>query len=201
MQLLDSKRSLLVVIDMQERLLPGIHRRSMTIEGCRRLMQLADLFSVPVLLTEQYPKGLGPTEPSLLESFNALSTPHRKVEKASFSCCGADSFEAALDDLRNEVPEKELQIVVGGIETHVCVVQTTLGLLARGCEVSLCWEAVSGRGAEYREWALERMQQAGASITNHESVGFEWARDQSHPSFKAMNQLLRQGQPPADECA
>ena len=199
MPLLDSERSLVVIIDMQERLLPGIHRRAMTIEGCRRLMQLADLFSVPVLLTEQYPKGLGPTDPGLLETFESLRTPHRRVEKASFSCCGAESFEAALGELRREVPEASLQVVIGGIETHVCVVQTTLGLLERDCELHLCWEEVSGRGAEYRAWALRRMQQAGASITNHESAAFEWARDQSHPSFRAMNQLLRQGQPTVDD--
>jgi len=72
--------------------------------------------------------------------------------------------------------------------------QTVLAARAAGNQVHLCWEAVSGRGAEYRHWALERMQQAGAVITNHESVGFEWARHKDHPSFKAWSNLLKQGQ-------
>ena len=64
----------------------------------------------------------------------------------------------------------------------------------RGCEAHVCWECVSGRGAEYRQWALERMQRAGATLTNHESVAFEWARDKDHPQFKALNRILRGGQ-------
>jgi hypothetical protein len=74
------------------------------------------------------------------------------------------------------------------------VTQTVLELLARGADCHVCWECVSGRGAEYREWALARMQQAGAVITNHESVGFEWARSKDHPRFREMSQLFKEGQ-------
>jgi hypothetical protein len=69
-----------------------------------------------------------------------------------------------------------------------------LEALAQGNQVQLCWEAVSGRGAEYRAWALDRMRQAGAEVTNHESLGFEWARDKDHPGFKALSNLLKEGQ-------
>ena len=72
--------------------------------------------------------------------------------------------------------------------------QTVLEALRGGNQVHLCWECVSGRGAEYRQWALERMRQAGAVVTNHESVAFEWAGDKDHPRFKAMSRLLKAGQ-------
>ena len=81
------------------------------------------------------------------------------------------------------------------METHVCVLQTVLELLGSGHEVHLCWDAVSGRGEEYRNHALDRMATAGATITNHESVAFEWARDKNHPQFKALSALMKEGQP------
>ena len=84
--------------------------------------------------------------------------------------------------------------MVGGIETHVCVMQTVLEALRGGQQVQVCWEATSGRGAEYRQWAFERMRQAGAVVTNHESVAFEWARDKDHPRFKDMSRLMKEGQ-------
>ncbi|NJL29352.1 MAG: isochorismatase family protein [Thermoanaerobaculia bacterium] len=74
------------------------------------------------------------------------------------------------------------------------MMQTTIEALRQGQQVHLCWEGVSGRGEEYRRWALERMQQAGAVITNHESIAFEWARDKDHPQFRAMSALFKQGQ-------
>ena len=93
------------------------------------------------------------------------------------------------------MPSGSRQIVVAGIEAHVCVMQTVIELLRAGSQVHVCWECVSGRGEEYCSHALERMRQAGAWITNHESVAFEWARGKDHPAFRAMNRLLREGQP------
>jgi nicotinamidase-related amidase len=199
MPLLESERSLVLMIDMQERLVPVIDRPEMTIEACRRMLRLADLFDVPVLVTELYRKGLGPTEGRLLETFESLATEKRLVEKSRFSCCGAEAFEAAFQELYKELGHADRQVIVVGIEAHVCVLQTTVELLDRGCAVHVCWDAVSGRGAEYRDWALDRMQQAGASVTNHESVAFEWARHREDPRFKAVNQMFREGQIMADE--
>jgi nicotinamidase-related amidase len=85
-------------------------------------------------------------------------------------------------------------LVVAGIEAHICVMATVIEMLRAGSQVHLCWECVSGRGEEYRRHALDRMAQAGAVLTNHESVAFEWARDKNHPGFRAMNELLREGQ-------
>lgn len=192
--LLNPANSLLVVIDLQGKLMDMVYRPELVKAATIRLMQLADIFEVPVVLTEQYPKGLGSTNPEVRSVFDALQTPKRFVEKLSFGCCGDDGFNSALLELRPGIAESELQLVVAGIETHVCVMQTVLESLKLGRQTHVCWEAVSGRGEEYRRHGLERMQQAGAVISNHESVAFEWARSKEHPQFKAMNQILREGQ-------
>jgi nicotinamidase-related amidase len=195
MPLLDASRSILVVIDIQGKLVHMVERPSLVLEATRRLLKLADLFMVPVVLTEQYPKGIGPTEARVREAFDALSTPHFFLEKTAFGCCGDAGFEARLQQARPGLAPGRRQVVVAGIEAHVCVMQTVLELLAAGHEVHLCWDAVSGRGEEYRQHALARMAAAGASITNHESVAFEWARDKNHPQFKALSALMKEGQP------
>jgi nicotinamidase-related amidase len=194
-ELLDSRRSVLLIIDLQGKLMEMVHRPQMVVETTIRLLHLADMFEVPVVLTEQYPKGLGPTHPRVLETFNALETPHKYLDKLAFGCCGDAAFEPALAEMRPGVAPAQRQVVVAGIETHVCVMQTVLPLLAAGNSLHLCWDAVSGRGEEYRKWGLKRMVQAGAVITNHESVGFEWARTKEHPKFKEMSALFKEGQP------
>jgi len=188
MELAASSRSILVLIDLQGKLMEMVYRPDLVRAAVRRLLQLAEIFDVPVVLTEQYPQGLGGTHPEILELFDALTV------KVGFGCCGDPRFEDVLRELRPELPASRRQLVVAGIEAHVCVMQTVIEALRAGNQVHLCWEAVSGRGAEYRQWALERMRQAGAVITNHESVGFEWARDKDHPSFKALSALLKEGQ-------
>jgi nicotinamidase-related amidase len=195
MGLAEADRSVLVVIDLQGKLVEMVHRPPLVLAATERLLRLADLFGVPVVVTEQYPRGLGPTHPQILEVFASLSVPHRRFEKTAFGCCGAPGFGQVLAELRPGVPPARRQLVVAGIEAHVCVMQTVLEALAGGSEAHVCWDAVSGRGEEYRSWALARMQQAGAAITNHESVGFEWARDKDHPRFRDLSALLKAGQP------
>ena len=194
MELLESGRSVLVVIDLQGKLMEVIHRPRLVVEATLRLMKLAELFGVPVVLTEQYPKGLGPTHPEIRAGFDALAIPKRYVDKTAFGCCGEPSFLRALDELRpgSGAPR---QVVVAGIEAHVCVLQTVIELIRHGNQVHVSWDAVSGRGEEYRRHALERMAAAGAAVTNHESVGFEWARDKNHPRFRELSTLLKDGQP------
>jgi len=195
MPLLDADRSILVVIDFQGKLVQMVHRPALALEATRRLLRLADLFAVPVVLTEQYPKGIGPTEASIRATYDSLATRTFFLEKTAFGCCGDAGFEGLLAQARPGLPPARRQIVIAGMETHVCVMQTVLELLASGHEVHLCWDAVSGRGEEYRRHALERMAAAGATLTNHESVAFEWARDKNHPQFKALSALMKEGQP------
>ena len=197
MPLLNSARSILVVIDFQGRLVQMVHRPALVLETTRRLIRLAGLFSVPVILTEQYPKGLGPTEASIRATYDTLSTPKYFLEKTAFGCCGDPGFEPLLQKARPGLTIEGRQIVVAGIEAHVCVLQTVLELLGANHEVHICWDAISGRGEEYRRHALDRMAAAGAEITNHESVAFEWARDKDHRAFKALSAQMKEGQPQA----
>lgn len=194
MELLNADRSIVLAIDLQGRLMELIERPGLVVAATVRLLKLADLFGVPVILTEQYPKGLGRTHPEVRAAFDALTVPKRFLEKTSFGCCGDSSFERLLEELRPGLQQRDRQIVIAGIEAHVCVMQTTLELLRRRNQVYLCWECVSGRGAEYRRHALDRMVQAGGVLTNHESAAFEWARDKDHAQFKAMSALLKEGQ-------
>jgi nicotinamidase-related amidase len=193
-RLLDLERSAVVVIDLQGKLMDMVAHRDRVIAATNRLMQLAEIFHRPVVLTEQYPEGLGATHPGVRAVYDGLTVPKRYLSKVAFGCCGDPGFEEVLREVLPGVPPDRRQIVVAGIETHVCVMQTVLELLHAGSEVHLCWECVSGRGEEYRKHALDRMQQAGAVLTNHESVGFEWARTKDHAAFKAMNRLFREGQ-------
>lgn len=194
MELLDLSRSVVVAVDFQGKLMEQVHRPGLVRSAAVRLLKIAGLFGVPVVMTEQYPKGIGSTHPEIRAAFEALSVPKRLVEKTSFGCCGEPAFEQALAELRPGVAAVDRHVVLCGIEAHVCVMQTALELLDRGSQVFLCWEAVSGRGEEYRRHALGRMARAGAILTNHESVGFEWARHKDHPAFKALSSLLKEGQ-------
>ncbi|MEX2664269.1 isochorismatase family protein [Candidatus Uabimicrobium amorphum] len=194
MGLLDVNRSIVVVIDLQGKLMDMIYRPNLVIASTIRLMKLADIFKVPVIITEQYPKGLGKTHPEVLSVYEGLTTEKMHMEKDSFGCCGDEQFYSLLQSARPDVALEEQQVVIAGIEAHICVMQTVVELIQRGVETHLCWECISGRGEEYRHHALQRMQREGASITNHESVGFEWARDKNHSCFKEMNRLFREGQ-------
>ena len=193
--LLDVERSAVVVIDLQGKLVEMVWRSELVIAATTRLIKLAGIFGRPVILTEQYPDGLGATHPQIRAAFDELDSPKSFIEKVSFGCCGDPGFVEAVNEALPGLPADRRQIVIAGIETHVCVMQTALELLAAGNSVHVCWECVSGRGEEYRRHALERLGCAGAIITNHESVGFEWARTKDHASFRAMNRLFREGQP------
>ncbi|MGD0310366.1 MAG: isochorismatase family protein [Acidobacteriota bacterium] len=194
MELLDVNRSIVLIIDLQGKLMEMIERPRLVVAATKRLLKLADLFQVPVVLTEQYARGLGATHPEVRAAFDSLTTRKRYLDKTSFGCCGDPGFERLLQEVRPELNPPRRQLVVAGIEAHICVMQTVLELLKQGSEVHLCWECISGRGAEYRRHALDRMAQAGAVLTNHESVAFEWARDKNHAHFKAVNALFREGQ-------
>jgi nicotinamidase-related amidase len=194
MELLDVTRSVVLVIDLQGKLMEMVERPKLLVDASVRLLSVADIFGVPVALTEQYPSGIGPTHPEVRAAFDSLSVPKGSLSKTAFGCCGDPGFIPLLESLKPGIQVSELQVVVAGIEAHVCVMQTVLELLRLGTQVHLCWECVSGRGAEYRERAIERMCRAGAAVTNHESVGFEWARHKDHASFKAFSRLLKSGQ-------
>ena len=195
MTLLSNERSIVVAIDLQGKLMDMIYRPRLVVEATVRLLKIAELFRIPVVMTEQYPKGLGPTHSEIKAVYDNLTVPRILVAKDSFSCCGEGEFENAVRDVRPDVDPADRQFVIAGIEAHVCVIQTVLDMLEQGSEVHLCWECISGRGEEYREHALDRMAQAGAFLSNHESAAFEWARGKNHPQFKALSAIMKEGQP------
>lgn len=174
---LHRESSLLCVIDVQERLVPAVIDGAEVVNRCRRLAAAARLLEVPVVVTEQYRKGLGPTVPALAA---VLPPP---LEKLSFSCCGGEGFMAAL-------PERVGQVVLCGLEAHVCVAQTALDLLAEGYAVFLATDAVSARHAVDRDVALRRLEAAGGVPTTTEAVLFEWCRSAAHPQFQAVRKLV-----------
>lgn len=191
MDMLDVNRSVLLVIDLQGKLMEMVYRNNHLRAVSLRLFKLAEMYAVPVLLTEQYPKGLGRTHPEVLAAFEALQTSKHYLDKTAFGCGGDPHFLPMLNGARPGLEPKDLQVVVCGIEAHICVTQTVLALRNWGYPTYLCWDAISARGEEYYRNALRRMEQAGAVLTNHESVGFEWARDKNHGCFKPMSNLFK----------
>ncbi len=182
--LLDSDNSVLLLVDMQTRLsaVMPVDDAARMASHTQRLLQAAKLLEVPVLVTEQYPQGLGSTQPEISACLPML-TP--LFSKTGFSCCAAEGFNQALAATGRQ------QVVVIGQETHVCVLQTVLELLSQNYQVFVLTDAVCSRQTEHKLYALQRMQQQGATLSCHESVLFEWLRDARHMHFKAISALLR----------
>ncbi|MFI3187648.1 MAG: isochorismatase family protein [Methylococcaceae bacterium] len=182
--LLTIKNSLLIIVDLQTKLsaaMPESEAELMTANACS-LVQAAGFLSIPILLTEQYPKGLGATDISIT---NLLSENTLIFDKTDFSCCAAEGF---TDTVANT---DRRQIILVGQEAHVCVLQTALELIHLGYQVHVVEDAICSRKAEHKFYALQRMQQQGATITNYESVLFEWVKHSTHPEFKKISGLLR----------
>lgn len=170
----------LLVIDVQEKLLPAIHDKERVLDRVRLALRGAKILGVPTLVTEQYPKGLGRTVPGLAD---LVSEP---VEKVCFSSCGAG------DVLKRLEKAKRIKVLVVGIEAHVCVQQTVLDLLASGFEPYIAVDAIGSRRQEDKDWAVRRMIDAGAAPTTAEAAVFEWTESASHPRFKEISQLIKE---------
>ncbi len=182
--LLSINNSLLIVVDLQTKLsaaMPEAEAELMT-ANASSLVEAAGLLSIPVLLTEQYPKGLGSTDTAITD---LLSEDTLIFDKTGFSCCAAEGFTDTVANTDRQ------QIILVGQEAHVCVLQTALELLYLGYQVHVVEDAICSRKAEHKFYALQRMQQQGATITNYESVLFEWVKDSTHPEFKKISGLLR----------
>jgi nicotinamidase-related amidase len=172
---------LLVIVDIQTKLLNVIFGREGLISACRKLIQAARLLKVPMVMTEQYPKGMGPTDPGILEVLDDVGA----VEKLSFSCCGVDDFNKRIAGLGKK------QIVVIGIEAHVCVLQTVHDLLHQGYFVYVPYDAVSSRKKDDYTNALDRLREAGAIIGSVESAVFELLEKAGTPVFKRVSKLIK----------
>jgi nicotinamidase-related amidase len=174
-QLLRAADSVLVVIDIQERLAAAMPSRDAVVRATGILLQTADLLKVPVLITEQYPKGLGATVAEVAAKLPATAA---RIEKTCFSAASV-------------FPLDRPQVVLAGMEAHVCVLQTALELSAAGREVFVVADAICSRTEANCSNALGRMERAGVIVSNCESVVFEWLRDAAHEQFRVVSKLIR----------
>ena len=146
------------------------------------LINTASKLAVPIFTTEQYPQGLGNIEPELQKILPAGT---KQYEKTCFSCAGADNFSEDLAATNRK------QVILAGMEAHICVLQTALDLLSRGYVVFVAADAICSRHRESYETALHRLQKAGVIVCDAESVLFEWLRDAGHAHFKEVQTLIR----------
>lgn len=180
---LAAEDSALLVIDIQERLVPVMHEQDRLIRRAGRLVKGAHLLDVPTLVTEQYPRGLGDTVTNVARYFvNPLCI----EEKTRFSAC--------IEPVRTQLELAGVNsVVVTGIEAHVCVLATCLDLIEAGYKVFPVWDAISSRRSEDILAARERLTQAGAVPTTVESVLFEWLGDANDNRFRSVQELIRGG--------
>ena len=175
----------LLIIDAQERLAAAMPPDELesSVANINRLVQSAAILNVPIISTEQYPQGLGKTIDAIKEQLPATAAP---TEKTCFSCCTAAGFERAL----TSQPERK-QVVLVGMEAHICIVQTASGLQRWGYQVFVVEDAICSRHAAHRRNALERMRHSGIQVTNTESVAFEWLGDSTNARFREVAKLFK----------
>lgn len=180
---LDADKAALVVIDVQEKLAPAMDQElyGQLVLDTNLLLEGFKALDLPIIATEQYPKGLGHTVSELVGV-----TDQHCVEKVSFSCCGADVFTDALEKSGAK------QVLIAGMETHVCVLQTVLDLLDRGYVVHLVRDAVCSRFKSDYEAALSIAAQAGAVVTTTEAALFQLVKGAGTDIFKVVSKLVRQ---------
>lgn len=179
--LIDRHRSCLVVIDIQERLLPAMAAPQTILRNAAILARAASRLGVPVLASEQYRRGLGPTVADLA----AAIAPDRFVEKQDFSCLADATFAARFRDLGRG------QAIVAGIEAHVCVLQTALQMADAGVQTFIVADATGSRTDASRDAALARARAAGIDVVTTEMVVFEWLQRAGTPEFKELSALIK----------
>ncbi|MFZ4878218.1 isochorismatase family protein [Janthinobacterium sp. Mn2066] len=175
--LMDANQAVLVIVDLQGRLMPAIHDAGAVLAQNLRLARIAHLLEIPVLGTEQNRQGLGPN----VEAIAALC--QQTLHKTHFGAC--------LDGLPAILPPGRRQIVVTGCEAHVCMLQTAVGLLELGYDVIIAIDAVGSRQPASREAALQRLDRLGAQLLTVEMLAFEWLRDCKHPRFRDVLALIK----------
>ena len=180
---LDTENTILVVIDIQEKLVtampPKVYARMRATTAM--LVEAASLLGIPVLTTEQYPKGIGHTVAEL-----SSACAQGVLEKTSFGCCGVPAFLAALQKLGRR------QVLVTGMEAHVCVYQTVLGLLAAGYHVNLVRDAICSRHKEDFRAGVSNAARAGALVVTAELALFQLLKDSRHMQFRAVSGLVKE---------
>ncbi len=176
-RVLDRSRAALVVVDVQEAFRPAVLDFERVARNAATLVQGARILGVPVVVTEQYPRGLGETVPELAEHLDGVE----RLEKTAFSAAAADGFDLEGRD----------QALLCGIETHVCVSQTAHDLLGRGTEVHVALDAVTSRTEQNRDIGMRKMEESGAIVTSVETALFELLGAAGGDEFKAVQGLVK----------
>lgn len=179
--MLDVQTSALVVVDIQGKLAELMHDKETLFKNAEILVRSAKILEIPILWCEQVPKALGPTIPQIAD----LLTDCEPIDKAEFSCCANENFKTKLAALNRK------QIILTGIETHVCIYQTAMDLLAEGYQVDIAADAVSSRTKANKKTALRRLAAEGANITSTEMALFELLRTAQHPNFRQIANLIK----------
>lgn len=180
--MLDIEKCCLVVVDVQGKLAQLMYGREGLFRNIQILIKTAKILKIPIIWCQQCPESLGETVPEIAGLLVDGSWP---INKASFSCCGSEQFNSELDGLGRR------QVLMCGIETHVCIYQTASDLLARGYEVSVIGDAVSSRTLENKQIALEKMKKAGVDVSSTEMALFELLSTAEHPQFKQVAKLIK----------
>ncbi len=180
--MLNIDNTVLLVVDVQGKLAQLMHDKDNFFTNVERMISGAQVLDLPIIWTEQVPEKLGETIPQLRQLLLENST---HISKISFSCWGEESFRQQLTDLNRK------QLLITGLETHICVHQTTADLLELGYEIQLVTDAVSSRTAENRHLGITRMRDAGATLTSTEMALFELLRSAEGPKFKAISKLVK----------
>ena len=179
--MLQEETSLLIVIDIQGNLARAAADRELLFENARKLIQGAKVFALPIIVTEQIPEKLGPTIPEVAEWVAGIE----RIPKETFSCCENASFMEAFSKIGRK------QILLCGIESHICVYQTAMDLINMGCEVHIVADAISSRTIQNREIGISKMTSAGAHLTSTETVLFELLKTAGSDKFKDIFKIVK----------
>ncbi len=178
-----TNQSVLVVIDVQPTFFQPINEKEKLLERVLFLVEVAKLLEIPILVSEQVPSKMGGSHERLIA---ALPTGVKPIAKQSFGCCECADFIMELKKLGNR------QAILAGIETHICVSQTALGLLDLGIQTAVCPDAVGARSLEMHKLGMERMRDAGVAPIHSEAVVYEWLESANHPRFREALKLVKQ---------
>lgn len=178
---LNKEDAVLLIVDIQEKLAAVMKDREPVVKNNLHLIELAKMVSLPVMVTEQYPKGLGPTVPELREALPS----YRPIEKMTFDCCGQPAFPGELKSLNRK------SVILTGMETHICVLQTGIGLLQAGFNVHVVRDAICSRTEGNWETGIGYMRDAGAVVTCTETVLFQLLKVAGTEEFKAISKRIK----------
>ncbi len=179
---------LLVVVDIQEKLLPAIFNKEQVVKNATLLMKMAELFKIPVILTEQYPKGLGKTVPEIQKAYDELDTEKKYVEKMTFSCAREAEFSTYLSEKHKNGITK---VLLTGIEAHICVYQTAMDLMDLGYKVYLASDAVGSRREDAYRQILCHLRTKGVEVLPSETILFSLLERAGTEEFKKMLPYLK----------